>query len=473
MTREEALKIVRENYPHFGTTEPWLDLEKALATLIPELAESEDERTRKWILEKVQGYASSGIPCSDEIKMADKAIDYLEKQKDLDKMIVVSPEVWDQAFADAYENGKKEGEKQEEQKPNVEICPHSIKSKSYSETGYYPIEDCDYGLELALLILEKTIGKVQGFQTDDGIREHQTAIEAVRKAKEQKEIPLMNGDADLYFDDLRITTKPLTSREWFNEGIKYAQRLQKEQKPKDITLSREDCLHQLFENGTITMADYLYLTTNRREQKPAEKQDYSGLNDLERAIHRGFLSAGVENVPVTIIKETAKGCLAQMKPAEWSEEDDWKRKELIQYLEEKGDYRTVWMTWLKSLLERLNLQSKEEWSEEKKQTTKNTHPEEYPLSPAECISPREYGLFKQLQQECIETIEQELYSLGKEHEKDDDSRIKFLKSLRPSWKPSEEQMKALERTVRLANFGLEENRRKTLIFLYEQLKKLM
>ena len=34
---------------------------------------------------------------------------------------------------------------------------------------------------------------------------------------------------------------------------------------------------------------------------------------------------------------------------EWSEEDDWKRKELIQYLEEKGDYRTVWMTWLKSL----------------------------------------------------------------------------------------------------------------------------
>ena len=37
MDRNEALKIVRENYPHFGTTEPWLDLEKALATLIPEL----------------------------------------------------------------------------------------------------------------------------------------------------------------------------------------------------------------------------------------------------------------------------------------------------------------------------------------------------------------------------------------------------------------------------------------------------
>lgn len=67
----------------------------------------------------------------------------------------------------------------------------------------------------------------------------------------------------------------------------------------------------------------------------------------------------------------------------------------------------------------------------------------------------------------------------------------FLKSLRSSWKPSEvcygakgdpdpagvwkpseEQMEALERTIRLANFGLEKNRRKALESLYEQLKNL-
>ena len=74
---------------------------------------------------------------------------------------------------------------------------------------------------------------------------------------------------------------------------------QKEQKPNFDT-------H--WENGSLIC-----------EQKPAEKQDYSGLNDLERAIHRGFLCAGVENVPVIIIKETAKECLTQMKPAELSE----------------------------------------------------------------------------------------------------------------------------------------------------------
>ena len=113
----------------------------------------------------------------------------------------------------------------------------------------------------------------------------------LEKQKEQNDIPLMNGDADLYFDTW-IQHNDTTKRGCFEEGIRYAQRLQK-------------------------------------EQKPTEKQDYSGLNDLERAIHRGFLSVGVENVPVTIIKETALECLAQMKPAEWSEEDEKTIERLI------------------------------------------------------------------------------------------------------------------------------------------------
>lgn len=115
-------------------------------------------------------------------------------------------------------------------------------------------------------------------------------------------------------------------------------------------------------------------------------------------------------------------------------------------------------------------EQKPEWSEEIKQTTKNTHPEEYPSSLAECISPREYCLFKQLQQECIETIEQELYSLGKEHEKDYDPRIKFLKSLRPSWKPSEEQMKWLRDVIETVPMTCRQQI--PLESLYNDLKKL-
>ena len=81
---------------------------------------------------------------------------------------------------------------------------------------------------------------------------------------------------------------------------------------------RKDCQPK----GDYTIRDMIAYLEKQKEQKPIEKQNYSGLNDLERAIHRGFLSAGVENVPVTIIKETAKECLAQMKPAEWKPEPE-------------------------------------------------------------------------------------------------------------------------------------------------------
>ena len=73
----------------------------------------------------------------------------------------------------------------------------------------------------------------------------------------------------------------------------------------------------------------------RDDTKMVELQDYYGLNDLERAIHRGFLSAGVENVPVTIIKETAQECLAQMNPAEWSEDDEQWLEAIIREYEER------------------------------------------------------------------------------------------------------------------------------------------
>lgn len=151
-----------------------LPVYEALQTLVPELAESEDEKTRKEILNYIL-YKASGVseedehrwvtwlekqkynrmqPVYDNQESFESALDKawksyndsgartvdgcednytecayakgfregylfgLEKQKDLDKMIVVSPEVWDTAISDAYENGRKDGEKQKEQKPD-------------------------------------------------------------------------------------------------------------------------------------------------------------------------------------------------------------------------------------------------------------------------------------------------------------------------------------------------------------------
>lgn len=91
----------------------------------------------------------------------------------------------------------------------------------------------------------------------------------------------------------------------------------------------------------------------QKEQKFTEKQDYSDLTDLERAIHRGFLVVGVENVPVAIIKETAQDCLAWMKPAEWSEKDERLLSKLELYVDMECFDRECngedLRNWLKSL----------------------------------------------------------------------------------------------------------------------------
>lgn len=53
----------------------------------------------------------------------------------------------------------------------------------------------------------------------------------LEKQKEQKELPLMDGNADLYFDEWNQQKQNPTKRQCFEEGMRYSERLQKEQKP--------------------------------------------------------------------------------------------------------------------------------------------------------------------------------------------------------------------------------------------------
>ena len=120
MDREEAIRRIKA----------WnLDSDdmEVLAVVIPELAESEDERMyarvtgRYTRFEKYYLRALGETEANKVLKQCEEEElwikNLLEKQKDLDKMIVVSPEVWDKAISDAFENGEKDGEKQKEQKP--------------------------------------------------------------------------------------------------------------------------------------------------------------------------------------------------------------------------------------------------------------------------------------------------------------------------------------------------------------------
>ena len=100
----EALERLQALHRDYDNISNLVDVKRELESIFPELRESEDERIRKWLLECVENLSDGNFI---EVSKQD-VLFYLEKQK--------------------------------EQKPDIEICPHSIKSKSYKENGY-PTDD--------------------------------------------------------------------------------------------------------------------------------------------------------------------------------------------------------------------------------------------------------------------------------------------------------------------------------------------
>ena len=77
MTREEAIEVMKEKLP-------WLseDTKRLVMTLVPELAKSEDEEIREWLIAELKDdYFTDYTPEESKAK-AEKAIAWLEKQKE-------------------------------------------------------------------------------------------------------------------------------------------------------------------------------------------------------------------------------------------------------------------------------------------------------------------------------------------------------------------------------------------------------
>ena len=197
------------------------------------------------------------------------------------------------------------------------------------------------------------------------------------------------------WDKYQVLQKPL------KELIPELRESEDEKIRKDIHTYIYNELHniQQLTPRTNEFERWLSWLEKQKERNTAEKQDYSGLNDPERAILRGFLCAGVENVPVGIVKETAKDCIAHFPwPTKWNKEDERIIKGIIGKID---------------------------------------HDQTYGVSKVEMLS--------------------------------------FLKSLRLSWKPSEEQMKQLKYGIDSYYEGYPELRhqRSVLESLYNDLKKLL
>lgn len=212
MTQEEAIKILRDVHD-----KALFSVRNALETLIPKLAESEDERIRKGLIEALKTSKTVG-----ELKFIlpeptrEEAIVYLEKQKEQDWN--KKPCITCQEYNEGFEAGRLEG--------------------------------CTAGYNKAMKEMEH---------------------------KEQKEIPLMNGDADLYFDNW-IQHNDTTKRGCFEEGIRYAQRLQKEQKPAEWNANDKafikDCANILVANDYAASAERLL------SMFPVKPAEWSDTNEL-------------------------------------------------------------------------------------------------------------------------------------------------------------------------------------------------
>lgn len=293
MDREEALKIVRDLY------EKSLFLKKdkeAVATLIPELKESEDERIRKWILDGLDFY-SDAIDAPEDHK---KAIAYLEKQKD-------------------------EAQKQ-----------FNLGVQAGREEVMYEME------------------KEQDKCPEYCVRSHCIGCSIYEKQKEQKSIEDVVKDIT---KDKETTTKFLKSAGIVNDNGELSEMYRSDQKP---IISAEESLGISQEEYNTIVDECIY--GENEEQKPAECIEDSVKFDegFKTGREVGFRE-GVESV----------------KPAEWSEEDENCRHDILLSLEalcssaSSTDTYIVYkhlIDWLKSLSERFNLQPKQEWSEEEQQT---------------------------------------------------------------------------------------------------------
>lgn len=134
MDRNEAIKIVKSHYPANKQM-----LNEALELLIPELKESEDEKTRKWLIAQLKIKIGDNATLNNMIY---KAIAWLEN----------IPYTIDHEKREGFHLGYKAGlEKQGKQKPADKVEPKFKVRYAGSEYNVFETKDIDgvtfYGIE--------------------------------------------------------------------------------------------------------------------------------------------------------------------------------------------------------------------------------------------------------------------------------------------------------------------------------------
>lgn len=178
--------------------------------------------------------------------------------------------------------------------------------------------------------------------------------------------------------------------------------------------------------------------------------------------------------------------VASVKPAEWSESDKGVLMDAICATDKLGNNEVynknnpnlakafrVAKDWLKNLPERFNLQPKEEWSEDIiRKAVKEVGLTQHQINWFETnVFPPKQEWSEEDEKDVAHIIRilDDCYAYGKHDlsKTDHENLVGTLKSLRPSWKPNEEQMEALDKARRFIPYNCD-----ALESLYVDLKKL-
>lgn len=377
--------------------------------LIPELAESEDERIRKEILNYVL-YKADGVSEEDEHRW----VTWLEKQKEPENVSASTmiPSCWE-----VEQKEQKPAELGGENKEEVEDLPQLV----VAELGKYVGGDywkspwaldstgISYPLYFAKLGAKWQKEQKPNFDTywENG--------SMVCKQKEQNPYEPKNWPADK--DNLTQEQKP----------VKYGDDVVEE--AEEYT-SKVDC----GEYGVEVTEAYIAGVLAERNRKPAE---WSEEDELMMKAVIGILDES----------DHPKLChwLKSLKPQpkqEWSEEDEEIFNNIIEKAKGGHWIEVNEITWLITHFKSLRPQPRQEWNEEDELKRDNL-----------------IGLIEEIKRQPLKRLE------------DWDGYINWLKSLKPSWKPSKEQMDVLFNAGN-GNY-LNGTHMQILKNLYNDLKKLM
>ena len=210
----------------------------------------------------------------------------------------------------------------------------------------------DYGIDSlyhAQRILEKTLGKVEGYQTDDGILSHQCAITAVKKLYEQKPTE-WSQEAEKQGEQKTVVTNFSDLTTW-----KYI---------VDAVLTKEHGVgNYLDDPNTEKFAKELQERFGSVEQKPTECIKFS--NEFENQISHLLVSVlnGEHEYNEGFVKYVAQSLLGyaknELKPTGWSEEDEHWRQKVIDFMKHPDLIKATptlakdTIDWLKSLKQRI------------------------------------------------------------------------------------------------------------------------